>query len=163
MITPFMKCTRVLNFLFKLSLIFCLCECRVPTHKTHAEDNVIVYHVFDSIENVICNRLKDTPEDPVIAVMIRQLPYFEYNATRGRCYSISLLRQHKKYTTNMIKITNRKIDLCGKLYQVFLPMIDDILTEKFAPTSNLSFYMEDTRLFFGDMFFVDMDKCEKIR
>lgn len=136
-----MMATRNPNKVILFVLLFFSLSACVSPKSTHSS-RVIVYNVFDSLENLLCKRIEAMHSDSIYMMIapagdFRTGPIYTIDSCGERkeykplyfIYTISIYNSHQDPTDSIFKISNRKMSICGKLYPVYVLRYDDVFRE----------------------------------
>ena len=102
--------------------------------QTKYSEQVIVYSVFDSLEGLLCNRIDSLNKDSVY-ILIEPAGDFRYIRGDGLksnnyLYNIGIYYKHAYPTDSIFNVSNRKMNICGRLYPIYFQRFDDVFTGK---------------------------------
>ena len=122
----------------------------------------IVYHVFDSLERYMCEHIPAGEKvtifiDPICA-MCDYIPKLEHAK-----YEITIAENNDENIADKIDLarkSNRYIDICGRLYPVYIVSIDDFFTDPIdsISLSHYNLYSREGRRPAAIGIIVDLDK-----
>ena len=131
-----------LNRLTTLLIILILVISGCISFKKHKKDsanthNVIVYRVFDSLEQELCGKINyvkvhyNIPDDSIYVRLepagdFTNAPNVYWHKEGLYIYLVGLFYEHYYPKDSIFEISNRKMEICGKLYPVYFTRIDDI-------------------------------------
>ncbi len=118
--------------LFIMSFVMC------KTPHIANRNNVIVYKVFDSLEMLLCKKIELLGDNDSVFIMIEPAGDFRSRLFQDQqkedryIYNLSIFKKYQYKRDSIFNISNRKIEICGKLYGVFFLRVDDVFrsTEK---------------------------------
>ena len=88
----------------------------------------VVYRVFSELEQLLCKHITSTG-DTGVCIIIEPIGDFSSpkdSVDNKYVYRISLRFSSSYKKDSIFKITNRKMEICNKLYPVYLARIDDV-------------------------------------
>ena len=158
-------CVKLLVYsVLVFSMNACFVEKKRVDNIVQIDNRIIVYRVFDSLEQSLCadiNKLKEKKDS--VCILIEPFGDFTFSETRNKkgryIYRVRLFYEHYYPRDSILEISNRKINLCGKLYPVYFPRIDDVFC-KSDKTKNAIFWdnvlQENWDLYSTNYYIVDM-------
>ncbi len=112
-------------------VLFCIffSSCKSSRHKNvNSVSNNIVYTVFDSLEAILYNDIVHHPDNDSLCIRIEprgNFTFAEDPETIGRhIYLIGIYYRHDQ--DSIFHLSNRKLQICNRLYPVYFTRIDDI-------------------------------------
>ncbi len=124
------KCLCVLFiviFLYSCSVF----KCKKNNRSTADDSSIIVYRVFDSLENMLCKDLNEgnwrNADSPIFIILdpLKTELASTYNSSR-HIFRLAIAQWAGYREDRIAKISNRKIFICGKLYPVYILNVDDM-------------------------------------
>lgn len=159
------------SYMIKPLIIFIaallICSCNVGRHRLA---NKIVYKVFDSLDNYLCERIGTNQNTAIIISECRfgcgHLPHSHNGSQFFQLWVIDYkLNLEKKLggrtLEHTIKHTNRYMRVCGKLYPVYLEVIDRYFLDPYDSVhiANYRKYARPILNFSGHLIYVDMEQA----
>ena len=136
--------TRKINFFLLVLLFFAVLGCKT-VKKNNRNNGIIVYRLFDSLENIICKDINELKNKDSTCIVIEPLGDFRYTENwkkDGRyIYKIRLFYEHSHPKDSIFNVSNRKMEICGKLYPVYINCIDDVFCEPYERKNDKNILM----------------------
>jgi|GEM_PF-3075032 len=117
-----------------LFLLILFCGCRSFQNKTSQQKDVIVYRVFDSLEDILCKKMARSHCKDSLGILIEPAGDFSWHLDKAKegvyVYNIYVYEMsHSAYSSSMLYESNRQMQICGHLYPIYFVHFDDVFRQ----------------------------------